>query len=129
MQPFKAKRQKGSPERGRIWNSIAESLNKLDKPKSKVKRSVRERFNLLAEKYKLKIRNEERASGISPEITELSVLLEEILALGLQEEAAAAIQRIDQENNSEEKGKALAQVMRSKALKKLGETRKRKTSD
>ena len=80
MQPFKAK--KGSPERGRIWNLIAESLNQIDKPKFKVnKRSVRERFNLLAEKYKTKIRNEEKASGISPEITELDMLLEEILAL------------------------------------------------
>ena len=47
MQPFKAK--KGSPERGRIWNLVAESLNQIDKPKFKVnKRSVRERFNLLA---------------------------------------------------------------------------------
>lgn len=55
MQPFKAK--KGSPERGRIWNLIAESLNQIDKPKFKVnKRSVRERFNLLGEKYKTEIR-------------------------------------------------------------------------
>ena len=87
---------KGSPERGRIWNLIAKSLSKLDKPKFKVnKRSVRERFNLLAEKYKLKIRNEERASGISQEIKGLDVLLEEILAL--EEEAAASTQSNDQE--------------------------------
>ena len=121
MQPFKAK--KGSPERGRIWNLIAESLNQIDKPKFKVnKRSVRERFNLLAEKYKTKIRNEEKASGISPEITELDMLLEEILAL--VEEMVTKIHA--QDKVSEEKGKAQAQEMRKKALERLGETQKRK---
>ena len=121
MQPFKAK--KGSPERGRIWNLIAESLNQIDKPKFRVnKRSVKERFNLLAEKYKTKIRNEEKASGISPEITELDMLLEEILAL--EEEMVTQIHA--QDKVSEEKGKAQAQEMRKKALEKLGETQKRK---
>ena len=101
MQPFKAK--KGSPERGRIWNLIAESLNQIDKPKFKVnKRSV--------------------ASGISPEITELDMLLEEILAL--VEEMVTKIHA--QDKVSEEKGKAQAQEMRKKALERLGETQKRK---
>ena len=118
MQPFKA--NKGSPERGRIWNLIAESLNQIDKPTNK--RSVRERFNLLAEKYKTKIRNEEKASVISPEITELYMLLEEILAL--EEEMVTQIHT--QDKVSEEKGKAQAQEMRKKALKRLGETQKRK---
>ena len=61
---------------------ISESLNQIDKPKFTVNQhSVRERFNLLREKYKTKIRNEENVSGFSPDITELDMLLEEILAL------------------------------------------------
>lgn len=95
------------------------SLNQIDKLKFRVnKRSVRERFNLLAEKYKRKIRNEEKSSGISPEITELNMLLEEILAPG--EEMVTQIH--GQDKVSEEKGKAQAQEMRKKALEKLGET-------
>ena len=61
---------------------IPESLNQIGKPKVRVtQRSVRERFNLLGDKYKTKIRGEENASGFSPDITELDMLLVEISAL------------------------------------------------
>ncbi|CAH3104980.1 unnamed protein product [Pocillopora meandrina] len=46
--------KKGSPDRGKIWESIQERLNKLDNPKFmiKEKRGVRDRWNLLQAKFK-----------------------------------------------------------------------------
>ena len=56
---------KRSKERGEIWGRIADNLNSLSSPKFKVsKRSVRDRFTLLQTKYKEKVREGERASGI-----------------------------------------------------------------
>ena len=45
--------KKGSPDRGKIWESIQERLNKLDNPKFmiKEKRGVRDRWNLLQAKF------------------------------------------------------------------------------
>lgn len=61
---------------------ISKSLNRIDKPHFTVtQRSVRERFNLLADKYKTKIRNKENASRFSPDNTALDMLLDEISAL------------------------------------------------
>lgn len=63
-----------------MWNEIASNLNGLVELKFKVtKRSVRDRLTLLQEKYKAKMRQEERASGIDCEETELDIALEEIL--------------------------------------------------
>ena len=47
--------KKGSPDRGKIWESIQERLNKLDNPKFmiKEKRGVRDRWNLLQAKFKV----------------------------------------------------------------------------
>ena len=46
--------KKGSPNRGKIWESIQERLKKLDHPKFtiKVNRGVRDRWNLLQVKLK-----------------------------------------------------------------------------
>ena len=43
-------------------------------------RAVRARFKLLSERFKKKMAAEEGAFGINPEVSELDVLLEEILA-------------------------------------------------
>ena len=43
-------------------------------------RAVRVRFKLLSERFKKKMAAEEGASGINPEVSELDVLVEEILA-------------------------------------------------
>ena len=68
-----------SKERGDVWNNMAINLNGLDHPRFKAsKRSVRDRLTLLITKYKAKIREEENASGISCEETELDQALEEI---------------------------------------------------
>ena len=60
--------RKGSPERGKLWGEIATRLNNLTLCKFNVnKRSLRDRLNLPMSKFKAKNREEEGASGISPE--------------------------------------------------------------
>ena len=67
--------RKGSPERGKLWDEIATRLNNLTQCKFNVnKRSLRDRLNLLMSKFKAKNKEEERASGISPEIQEIDTL-------------------------------------------------------
>ena len=68
--PFNFKH--GSRERGNAWDKVAESLNVVEELRFCVgQRGVRERYAKLEKAFKKKIRDEHRASGISPEITEL----------------------------------------------------------
>ena len=61
--------RKGSPERGKVRDEIAARLNSLSHPKFLVNKwSLRDRLNLLMAKFKAKNKEEERASGISPEV-------------------------------------------------------------
>ena len=64
--------KKGIPDRGKIWESIHERLNKLDNPKFmiKEKRDVRDRWNLLQTKFKRTQREELRASALIEELCE-----------------------------------------------------------
>ena len=68
-------------ERGDVWNQIAVNLTGLDHPKFKVntKRSMRDRLTLLITKNKAKIRQEEDATGITCEETELDQAFEDII--------------------------------------------------
>ena len=51
--------KKGTPERGEVWDSIADNLNAMDYPKFKVaKRSCRDHWTLLRTKYKRKMSEE-----------------------------------------------------------------------
>lgn len=77
VDPFQAKPETSA--RAKIWEKVALNLEKIDKPKFEVSiRAVRDRYTLLAERYKKKACNEKRASGISPESTELDTLLKEL---------------------------------------------------
>ena len=70
---------KGSSERGKIWSQLAEKLNEVSSCKFIVRqKSLRDRLKLLTQKHKQKMRSEERASGIDPEITEINIMLEEV---------------------------------------------------
>ena len=63
LEPFKYK--KGSISRGQIWEKIANNLNGLKLPRFKVsKHAVRQRYHLLSEKFKAKMKDEEKASVI-----------------------------------------------------------------
>ena len=74
--------KKGSPARGLAWEAIVDHLNEIHSPKFqlKVKKAVRERWNLLRKKFSKKMSEEEKASGISvEELTEKESLIEELV--------------------------------------------------
>ena len=68
-------------ERGKIWEDITERRNANDAFKNRLgnKRAVRDRYTLLAKKFKKRMAEEERASGVSPEMSEQDKLLEQII--------------------------------------------------
>ena len=109
--------------RAQAWKTIADNLTK--QPDFKVsKRSVRDRFSGLVDKFKKKTSKELSASGISPEPTELDRLLEEIT-----ERMEVSEQMIDDED---EKARAKVQLeqkqaqdIRLKAMEVLSQTKKR----
>ena len=83
FEPYSQRR--GSPERGRLWEQITESLNGQREDKIlavKVsQRSLRDQFNVLKNNFAKWQREEERASGISPEISEVDECLEDIIEM------------------------------------------------
>ena len=115
--------RKGSPERGKVWDEIAARLNSLSNPKFIVnKRSLRDRLNLLMAKFKAKNREEERASGISPEVQEIDTLLEELCE---KEEETKNKPSVGDKKQNAQQEKAKAGEMRLKAMETMGQTKKR----
>ena len=59
-------------KRGKPWTQIADILNSIENPAFRVtQRSIRERFSLREKAFVRKIKDEEKACGISPdELTE-----------------------------------------------------------
>lgn len=115
--------KKGSPERGKIWEEITETLNnaKTLKFRIKEKRGVRERWTLIQGKCKKKRREEEAASGIEvEEPTQKEILIEELC-----EKEDAAIQSVSLKSQD----KKAAEDVRQTAMERLGETKKRKKED
>lgn len=115
---------KGSPMIGLIWQKIVDNLNAKEYQKFCLKgiRSVRERYGILEEKHKRKMREELNESGISPEPDELDQLLEEIIALFNSHDE---IREKDKETKNDEKN--IAEDIRFKALETFGETKRRKS--
>ena len=115
--------KRGSPESGRIWEEITETLNSDQNLKFylKDKRAVRDRWNLLQGKCKRKRREEEGASGIEvEEPTQKDILREELCEL-----EDTAIQSVAIKNQD----KKAAEDTRNKAMERLAETKKRKQDD
>ncbi|PFX18625.1 hypothetical protein AWC38_SpisGene17000 [Stylophora pistillata] len=114
--------RKGSPERGKVWDEIAARLNSLSHPKFIVnKRSLRDRLNLFRAKFKNKNREEEKASGISPEVREIDTLLEE---LSEKEEEAKNKPSIRDKKQNAQQERAKAEEMRLKAMETMGQNKK-----
>ena len=79
-QPWKYK--KGSQQRGHAWDMISDSLNDIVCPKFSVtQKSVRDHYTLLQKQQKRRLREEEKASGISPEPSEVEIAIEEMIEL------------------------------------------------
>ena len=122
-EPFKGKR--GTLQRGQLWQSMADHLNSIPQPKFKVsKRAVRERFTLLVEKFKKKMKAEEKASGIDTEINQLDVLLEEVVE---KEEEFDKDQ--SGHKTKEDQSKAEANDMRLKVMESLKESKIRRSEE
>jgi len=72
----------GSRERGQAWDKVAEALNTVKQLRFHVdQRGVRERYEKLKKAYQKRMREEARASGISPEINELDEAIDSIVEL------------------------------------------------
>ena len=116
----------GAVEKRDAWNSITETLLKIQSPKFDVSpRAVRERFSHLLSKRKAKNWEEEAALGISPEPKEADTLLDELLEIfGTADlEHKAATEELKQKQAADI---AKAQEMRQQSVETLGESRKRK---
>ena len=82
------------------------------------KRAVRVRYTLLSEKFKAKMKDEERASGIECDLSEVVKALEETS----EKEAAAE----DTVENDKKADNAKAAEMKNRAQESLSGTQKRK---
>ena len=97
--------KKGSIARGEIWEQFANNLNSLEIPRFKVtKRSVRERYTLLIENLKKKLKEEEEASGIETDMSDVEKALEEVL-----EKEADAENSVEMRNRAMESMRYMAQ--------------------
>ena len=110
--------KKGSPDRGKIWESIQERLNKLDNPKFviKEKRGVRDRWNLLQARFKRMQREELQASGIDCELSEKDALIEELCE---KEDSFSA------KDKKKSDDKEAAEEIRKKAMERMSSKKNR----
>ena len=121
LEPFKAK--KGSIARGQIWDKKANNLNSPQHPQFRVtKPSVRERYKLLGEKFRSKMRDEEKASKINTDLSDVEKALEEILEKEAVAEETA-------QNDKKKVDGAKAAEMRYRSLENLGGTKKTQRKD
>ena len=95
------------------------SLNDVTNPAFTVtKRAVKDKFCLLKEKYLAKKREQDKASSIDVEETEVDALLEEIIEK--EKYCESECKGEDEEHERKvEKGKATASSMRQKAIESL----------
>ena len=76
-EPFRFKPR--TVERGKVWQEIANRLNENRLIHFRVtKRSTREHFSLLLEKFKAKRKNEAKQSGVDVKDSELDAAMEDI---------------------------------------------------
>lgn len=117
--------RKGSTERGQVWENIAKSLNALETPKFRVsQRSVRDRYQLLEKKHKRKLSDEEKATGISPEDSEIDAAMEDTIAQF--EEADLLNEQLTTEKKQKEEAEVEKAVeMRRCSMETFKETKKR----
>ena len=101
----------------------------VEDPKFKVdQRGVRERYGLLAKAYRRKIREKERASGIStPELTEEEQALEDFIVR--EDEADRDQQETAAQKRKVKKDKKDAEAVRKRAMERLGDRMKRSENE
>jgi hypothetical protein len=113
-----------SRDRGAAWEKVVNNLNSL--PQFEIsQKSLRDRYKLLAKKYKVKMGKEERSTGGGGEgPNELEGLLEELIEMEEDAEQRTTDENTARQNNIEaDRGKAME--MRKRAMESMGETRER----
>ena len=113
-----------SKERGTKWQKVADNIS-VSVGHDLTSRAARDRYNMVAKKYRARMAREERATGEGgEEMTENESLLEELIEIEdeterqMENENEAKNKRIDQE-------RVQALEMRERAMERLGQTRKR----
>ena len=90
-----------------MWEEITHRLNENEVFGNPLgsKRAVRDRYSLLAKKYRKKMIEEAKASGISPELTETDKLLEQIIEMFEESdrEGGENLQQVEQNKENERK--------------------------
>ena len=117
VEPYKFKEK--TREMGAAWTLLSDNLNQVSGFTVNM-RAVRERFKLLEAKYKKKNNEELKATGISPEESEIYVLLEEII-IRMKE-----IKFGGENKEKEQSDKMLGEEIRQQAWETYTETKKRK---
>ena len=126
-EPFKYKPR--TQQRTYLWNSIVDHLNDVKNPAFSItQRAVKDKFNLLKEKFIAKKKQQDKASGIEVEVTETDVLLEEIIDKEKYYELGCK-DKDKEHKRKTEKSRATAAGMRQKAMESLVESLKRNRSD
>ncbi|CAB4025800.1 Hypothetical predicted protein [Paramuricea clavata] len=122
FQPWNYK--KGSQQRGHAWEMISDSLNDLNTPMFGVtQKSVRDHYTLLQKQQKRRLREEEKASGISPEPSEVEIAIEEMIELfRSRDDDDKVLEEKQKENSVAEVGKAVE--MRQLSMETLAEREK-----
>ena len=84
-------------------------------------RGVHDRYTRISKKFRARMVEEQRASGISPETSELDVLLEELVEL-----EDSCYEEVEENAKKAEQEKEKAVDLRMKAMERISETQKRK---
>ena len=109
--------------------AIADHLLEILEPKFKVdSRAVRDRYQLLAQKLRKKLKGEEKASGIDTEMSETETAIEELIE---KEDAAESIDGDGTQRQRERKNRDRenAEDMKRQAMERMGQTQKRKSAE
>lgn len=102
INPFSAKWK--TIQRTKIWETVLQYLEEIEEPPFKVTvRAVHDRYTLLSKKFRKRTASEQKASGISPKMSELDILLEELTGVEDQSEE-------ERLSESEEKTRRLSNI-------------------
>lgn len=123
--------KRGTVQRSGKWSEIAwalMSIKDIETPFRVDKRSVRDRYNLLADRFRRKLKAEEKASGIDTQMSECERALELIIE---KEDASEELQKENDEIKRKKfvAERTAAEEARKRAMEKLSTTQKRKKEE
>ena len=117
----------GSKGSASCWTMLVETLanNYKDEQFDVTTKSLRDYFNLLINKRKRKVNEEERYSGIEVHEKEIDILMDNIIS-EMKDCAQKLKEEAEESHSLEDLEKKKVEDTRTKAMEMLGETRKRK---